>query len=73
MFFASRYSVIVGAVYRSMKIRDLANDGMIMVPDRPAGRAHLRTQLLGTDGKPVRIPELDLSGVGVRMALGIGF
>lgn len=75
MFFAARYSVIVGAVYRSMKIRDLANDGVIMVPDpnRPISVPPLRTKLLGKDGKPVGIHELDLSGVGVRMALGIGF
>jgi hypothetical protein len=72
LFFAARYSVIVGAVYRSMKIRDLANDGMIMVPeDRPVA-PYLRTPLLGTDGKLVRIRGLDLSGVSVRMALGIG-
>ena len=75
MFFAARYSVIVGAVYRSMKIRELANEGVIMVPDpdRPVSLPPLTTKLLGKDGKPVSIPELDLSGLGVRMAVGIGF
>jgi hypothetical protein len=29
--------------------------------------------LLDREGEPIRIPDLDLSGVGVRMALGIGF
>ena len=41
-------------------------------PSSPDGPP-LRTKLLGKDGKPVGIRELDLSGVGVRMALGIGF
>jgi hypothetical protein len=73
MFFAARYSVIVGAIYRSARIRDMANEGMIMVPqDRPVA-PYLQMPLLGKDGKPVRISSLDVSGVGVRMALGIGF
>jgi hypothetical protein len=75
LFFASRYSVIVGAAYRSMKIRDLANEGMIMVPDddRLPSEAPLQVVLLDLNGKPIRIPDLDLSGFGVRMAVGIGF
>ena len=75
LFFAARYSVIVGAVYRSMKIRDLANEGTVLVPDRiPLPDDYPRkTRLRGKDGKVVRIPDLDLSGVGVRMAVGIGF
>jgi hypothetical protein len=75
MFFAARYSVIVGAVYRSMKVREMTSEGMIMVPDpdRPVSLPPLATQLLGKDGKPVSVPELDLSGLGVRMAVGIGF
>jgi hypothetical protein len=75
LFFAARYSVIVGAVYRSMKIRDLANEGIVVVPDpdRPPSLVPLKKRLLDREGRPVRIPALDLSGVGVRMALGIGF
>ena len=75
LFFAARYSVIIGAVYRSMKIRDLVNEGVITVPDGPplADDYTLRTDLLGNDGKPIRIPDLDLSSFGVRMAVGIGF
>ena len=75
MFFAARYSVIVGAVYRSMKVRGLSENGVITVPDpdRPLSLPPLRKTLLDKDGKPVRIPDLDLSGVGVRMAIGIGF
>jgi hypothetical protein len=75
LFFAARYSVIVGAIYRSMKIRNLSNEGVIMVPDGPplADDFTLKTELLGKDGKPVRISDLDLSSLGVRMAVGIGF
>jgi hypothetical protein len=75
LFFAARYSVIVGAVYRSMKIRDLANEGVIMVPDsdRLPSEAPLQVELLDLKGKRIRIPDLNLSGLGVRMAVGIGF
>jgi hypothetical protein len=75
LFFAARYSVIVGAMYRSMKIRNLANEGVIMVPDddRLPSEPPLQVGLLDLNGNPVRIPDLDLSGFGVRMAVGIGF
>lgn len=75
LFFAARYSVIVGAVYRSMKIRNLANEGVIMVPDddRLPSDAPLQVDLLDLEGNRVRIPDLDLSGFGVRMAVAIGF
>jgi hypothetical protein len=90
LFFAARYSVIVGAVYRSMKIRNLTNEGEIMVPD-PFGRVlpdprdptnvtkvykppfPVKKGLEDLAGGPVRIPNLDLSGFGVRMAVAIGF
>ena len=79
LFFATRYSVIVGAVYRSMRIRDLTkhNEGVILVPDpdRLPSEVPLQVELdKDTDGKPFyHIPELDLSGFGVRMAVAIGF
>jgi hypothetical protein len=88
LFFAARYSVMVGAVYRSMRIRDLTrnNEGVIMVPDpmitRPDGSrgerllsdVQERQELKDADGKPFyRITEVDLSGFGVRMSVGIGF
>ncbi len=75
LFFAARYSVMVGAVYRSMKVRNLATEGVVLVPDpdRPQSEVPLKKMLLDLGGKPVRISDLDLSGVGVRMALGIGF
>jgi hypothetical protein len=74
LFFAARYSIIVGGVYRSMRIREVANEGRIMVPDadRPASEPPLQVELLD-DGKPARIGNLDLSGLGVRMAVAIGF
>jgi hypothetical protein len=78
LFFAARYSVIVGAMYRSMKIRDLQknNEGVILVPDpdRLPSEVPLQKYLEDADGKPFyRITHLDLSGLGVRMAVGIGF
>lgn len=75
MFFAARYSVVVGGYYRSMRIRNLTNEGGITVPDPPKTLKDpiYGTPLLGDDGKPVRIRDLDLSGLGVRMAIGIGF
>jgi hypothetical protein len=73
MFFAARYSLMVGAIYRSARIAGLVNDGVIMVPDDRPTAPFLVTPLLGRDGKPVHIPDIDLTGVGVRMALGIGF
>jgi hypothetical protein len=76
LFFAARYSVIVGAVYRSMKVRDLASKGVVMVPDGHASTEDppLRVELKDADGRPFyRIPDLDLSGLGVRMAVAIGF
>jgi hypothetical protein len=87
--FAARYSVIVSAVYRSMRIRDLtkSNEGAILVPDpsitRPDGGLDVRppppyvqeqVELKDKDGNPLyRISDLDLSGLGVRMTLAIGF
>jgi hypothetical protein len=72
MFFAARYSLVVGAIYRSMKISNLESVGTVTVPRDVVVSPYLKDTLL-KDGKPVGISELDLSGVGVRMALGIGF
>jgi len=57
MFFASRFSVVLGVVYRSAVIRNML-DRETLQP------------VLNTEGKPFT---LDVSGVGARMALGIGF
>ncbi len=72
MFFAARYSIIVGAVYRSMKVSHLTTVGTITVPQDAVVSPYLKDTLL-KDGRPAGISELDLSGVGVRMALAIGF
>jgi len=57
MFFAVRYSVMLGLVYRSAKIRDM--QGYLFQGGRriPLGRLY----------------DLDTSGIGARMGLGIGF
>lgn len=56
MFFAARYSVMLGAMYRSAKISGMLNRST-------------RQPFVRPDGGPYTF---DLSGVGVRMALAIG-
>jgi hypothetical protein len=72
MFFAARYSVVVGAIYRSMKVTDLTSVGTITVPHDAVVSPYLKETLMKGD-RPAGISELDLSGVGVRMAVAIGF
>lgn len=68
MFFASRFSALLGVVYRSGKLRnvevtEIQQDGnSIAVPPG--------TILLNSQGKPFT---LDVGGVGFKMAVGIGF
>ena len=57
MFFASRFSVLLGAIYRSAKIEALL--------DRSTNEPGY-----APDGQPL---SMDLSGVGGRMGLAIGF
>jgi hypothetical protein len=56
MFFATRYSVIIGAVYRSAQVRNMIDaQGGFVAP--------------AANGKPFR---LDMSGVGAKLAMSIG-
>jgi hypothetical protein len=57
MFFASRFSALLGVRYRSAMIRDLVG---------------VRRELDGSETDLGRLLDLDTSGVGVRMALAIG-
>jgi len=57
MFFAIRYSVLLGVLYRDAKIADMRNRATLVRATAP-------------DGKPFR---LDASGVGARMAIAFGF
>jgi hypothetical protein len=64
MFFAVRYSVMLGVIYRRGAIRDLALSADLYLPD----------------GQVVTVPlsdeetfSIDLGGVGARMGVGIGF
>jgi hypothetical protein len=65
MFFASRYSVMIGAIYRSAKVRGLHETREVVVPNG----SDTVTQI------PVDEPSLslDTGGLGLRMGLGIGF
>jgi len=56
MYFASRFSVLLGAMYRSAKIEALLN-------------RETHTAAYSPDGFPL---SMDLSGVGARMAVAIG-
>jgi hypothetical protein len=61
MFFAVRYSVMIGALYRSAKVRTMEG---LREEDTPDG-------VRRTDLGP--IISLDTSGIGARFALAIGF
>lgn len=72
MFFASRYSVLISAMYRSGELRgstvDIVegyNGRSTVWPGATPGQV-----LTNTKG---RIHKLDPGGIGVRMSLGIGF
>jgi len=58
MFFAARYSVLIGALYRSAEIRDMRAK---LIP------ANGEPEDLGV------LSDLDTSGLGARMAIAIGF
>ena len=57
MFFASRMSVLLGAMYRSARVANIVDQ-------------ETRRPFLAPDGTSYT---LDLSGVGVKLGLGIGF
>jgi hypothetical protein len=61
MFFAVRYSVMLGVVYRSLVIKDIRPTlNNVDVYDIPSG--------------PFKTPnEINLSGIGARMSVAIGF
>jgi hypothetical protein len=56
MFFATRFSVMLGALYRSNNVRNLVDEGTGL-------------PFLNFDGQPI---SLDVGGIGFKMALGIG-
>lgn len=57
MFFAARYSVMLGIVYRSAELTNLVD-------------AETGEPVEDYDGNPLKV---DLSGVGAKLSLGIGF
>uniref|UniRef100_A0A832IAZ2 Outer membrane protein beta-barrel domain-containing protein n=1 Tax=Eiseniibacteriota bacterium TaxID=2212470 RepID=A0A832IAZ2_UNCEI len=65
MFFAVRYSVVIGAVYRSAKVEDL-----VVGYDAPARGVEQGEIELDERGRP---RFMDLSGVGARIGLCYGF
>jgi hypothetical protein len=78
LFFAARYSLIVGAIYREMKLTNLTNVGKNIIvpqPDPIPEQSGLTLPMVLNDnsGNPLKFGKLDLSGVGVRAAVAIGF
>jgi hypothetical protein len=65
MFFASRYSVIIGAIYRSAKVRGLHE------VDELVERNGVAT--VGVVPKDEPSLDLDTGGLGLRMGVAIGF
>jgi hypothetical protein len=65
MFFASRYSVLIGAIYRSAVVRGLREVDEVVEPNGVATITKV----------PVDKPSLtlDTSGLGLRMGLAVGF
>jgi len=66
MFFAVRYSVMLGVIHRSAKIRNVARTFETL--DRATGNP-----VTSNATETAETFSLDLGGVGVRMAVGIGF
>jgi hypothetical protein len=69
MFFASRYSVLISAVYRSgllndMRIESWEHNGV------PVTTANPGPVVNNSKGQPY---QLNVGGIGLRMALGVGF
>jgi len=58
MFFAARYSLMVGAVYRGALVTELQQEGFMPIPDE--------------NGRPLQLPDMDMGGLGFKMAVGIG-
>ena len=69
MFFASRFSVAIGAIYRSGKLNNMRQDRSGTSGQGTSGD-QIGPVVLNSSGKPY---QLDVGGLGLRMALGIGF
>ena len=65
MFFASRYSVMIGAIYRSAMVR-----GLHQVDEVVEENGVATVTRIPRDGPAL---SLDTGGLGIRMGLGIGF
>jgi hypothetical protein len=69
MFFAARWSMMVGVIYRSGILRDTRLESYYVNGQRQPGQNPGAVQV-NSKGKPY---VLDMSGVGAKLALGIGF
>ncbi len=69
MFFAARYSVVIGGLYRSGQLNAMRQDRLVVAGQQVAGPEQ-NSAAQNTKGKPF---QLDVGGVGLKMAVAIGF
>ena len=69
MFFASRWSMLVGVIYRSGVIRDARLESYYL-NNQSVGGPNPGAVQVNSKGKPFTI---DVGGVGAKLAIGIGF
>jgi hypothetical protein len=69
MFFASRFSIMLGVIVRSGQLRE-ARIETAEINGNPVGYPNPGPVATNTKGQPFM---LDVGGVGLKMALGIGF
>ena len=65
MFFASRYSVMIGAMYRSAKVRGMHETQEVVVPNGSETVTQIQVDEPSFS--------LDTGGLGLRLGVGIGF
>ena len=69
MFFAARYSVVLGGIYRSGQLNGMRVD-RVSVAGKVVSDPSSNTVAKNSDGLPY---QLDVGGVGVKLAVAIGF
>lgn len=74
LWFATRYSVMIGGMYRSATVRNLEYVEDVIDNTTSATLSQQAVNGTGVSGLPIPASDaLDFGGLGVRMALAIGF
>lgn len=69
MFFAARYSVVIGGIYRSGRLNGMRMDRLQVAGKEVPGQ-NSSIVAMNPKGEPF---QLDVGGMGVKLAVGIGF